>query len=61
MPDGVSIARCVDPQGAVFALQGRQGHTSKLGWSAEWSGFSSRGRLVASKPRPRAQRPQGES
>jgi predicted enzyme related to lactoylglutathione lyase len=51
MPGGISIARCADPQGGAFALQGRHGEVSKLGWSAEWSGFSSRGRLVAPKPR----------
>lgn len=48
---GHSIARCVDPQGAAFALQGRQGRTPKMGWSTEWGGFSSRGQLVAPKPR----------
>lgn len=53
MPGAISLAQCTDPQGAAFALQGRQGHTAKLGWSAEWSGFSSRGRLVARKPRQR--------
>jgi predicted enzyme related to lactoylglutathione lyase len=51
MPGGMSIARCADPQGTVFALQGRLGQTSKLGWSTEWSGFSSKGRLVGQKPR----------
>jgi uncharacterized protein len=51
MPGGTSIARCADPQGAAFALQGRQSQTSKLGWSTEWSGFSSKGRLVGQKPR----------
>jgi uncharacterized protein len=53
MPGGFSIARCADPQGAAFALQGRQSQTSKLGWSTEWSGFSSKGRLVGQKPRGR--------
>ena len=48
---GLSVARCVDPQGAAFALQGRRGRTAKMGWSTEWGGFSSRGRLVAPKPR----------
>jgi uncharacterized protein len=51
MPGGISIARCADPQGAAFALQGGQSQTSKLGWSTEWSGFSSKGRLVGQKPR----------
>jgi predicted enzyme related to lactoylglutathione lyase len=48
---GLSVARCVDPQGAAFALQGRRGRTPKMGWSTEWGGFSSRGQLVAPKPR----------
>jgi predicted enzyme related to lactoylglutathione lyase len=53
LPGGSWIARCVDPQGATFALQGKRGHDSMLGWSTEWSGFSSRGRLLAPKPRDR--------
>jgi uncharacterized protein len=60
MPGGISIARCADPQGAAFALQGRQGRTSKLGWSTEWSGFSSKGRLVGQKPRGRGRSPDPE-
>jgi len=53
LPDGVWIARCIDPQGAMFALRGRRpGATSddvppfEIRWSAEWGGFTSRGRLV---------------
>jgi len=49
---GSWIARCVDPQGATFALQGKRSHDSKLGWSTEWKGFSSRGRLLAPKRDP---------
>jgi len=64
LPDGIWIARCIDPQGAMFALQGeRPGATSadvppfEIGWAAEWGGFASRGRLVekrapASQPAP---------
>ncbi|HLI98423.1 MAG TPA: VOC family protein [Bradyrhizobium sp.] len=48
---GLWIARCVDPQGAAFALQGKQARAPKVGWSTEWSGFSSRGQLVAPKSR----------
>jgi uncharacterized protein len=55
--DGSWIVRCADPQGAFFALQGRRGEggigrapASEVGWSTEWSGISSRGRLVT-KPR----------
>jgi uncharacterized protein len=49
LPDGSWIARCTDPQGAVFALQGKRSEDG-VGWSTEWGGFSSRGRLVT-KPR----------
>jgi uncharacterized protein len=55
--EGSWIARCGDPQGAVFALEGKRskdavGRTSgsEVGWSTEWGGYSSRGRLV--KPSP---------
>jgi predicted enzyme related to lactoylglutathione lyase len=58
LPDGSWIARCRDPQGAGFALQGprspgaiRRAPLSELGWSTEWGGFSSRGRLRITKPR----------
>jgi predicted enzyme related to lactoylglutathione lyase len=46
LPDGSSFARCTDPQGAVFALQGKRSHNA-VGWSTEWGGFSSKGRLVS--------------
>jgi hypothetical protein len=48
---GLWVARCVDPQGAAFSLQGKKGHARKVGWSTEWQGFSSRGQLVAPKPK----------
>jgi predicted enzyme related to lactoylglutathione lyase len=47
------IARCIDPQGAMFALQGkRKGGTeapeaNELAWSAAWGGFASRGKVIA--------------
>ena len=44
---GSWIARCGDPQGAAFALQGERNRDA-VGWSAEWGGFSSKGRLVKS-------------
>lgn len=54
MPDGSAIVRCIDPQGAMFALQGarrerdaREGPTTEVAWAAEWGGFASRGRLIA--------------
>jgi uncharacterized protein len=39
------IVRCADPQGAAFALQGKR-REGGIGWSTEWGGFSSKGRLV---------------
>lgn len=47
MPGGSWIARCRDPQGAAFALQGMRSRDA-VGWSSEWGGFSSKGRLVTS-------------
>jgi predicted enzyme related to lactoylglutathione lyase len=49
VPGGGWIARCIDPQGAIFALQGNRTQEG-FGWSTEWDGFSSKGRLVT-KPR----------
>jgi len=51
------ILRCTDPQGAIFALQGKRSgsHTespvAELSWAAEWGGFASRGRVVAKSAR----------
>lgn len=49
--DGSWIARCTDPQGATFALQGKRSQAG-IDWSTEWGGFSSKGRLVTN-PRGR--------
>ena len=49
LPSGTWIARCEDPQGAAFALQGNRSREG-IGWSTEWDGISSRGRLIT-KPR----------
>jgi predicted enzyme related to lactoylglutathione lyase len=49
LPSGDWIARCRDPQGGAFALRGSRNRAA-FGWSAEWDGISSRGRLVT-KPR----------
>jgi uncharacterized protein len=49
LADGSWIARCRDPQGAAFALQGKRNQDG-VGWSSEWGGFSSKGKLVT-KPR----------
>lgn len=54
IPDGIWIARCIDPQGAMFSLQGttsdrtiEPASTSELNWAADWGGFASRGKVVA--------------
>ena len=58
LPDGCWIARCVDPQGALFALQGTRAPTgiepssaSEIAWSAKWGGTVSQGRMVLPKPK----------
>ena len=58
LPDGCWIARCADPQGALFALQGARGQrdaerpsTSEVAWSAKWGGIASQGRMVLPKPK----------
>jgi hypothetical protein len=59
LPGDSGIARCIDPQGAMFALQGprAQDRTKRLPepdpdieWSSGWGGLSSKGRLMT-KPR----------
>jgi uncharacterized protein len=54
------ICRCIDPQGAMFALQGAQRadakesqDASQLTWAAEWGGFTSRGKVVAQAGKPK--------
>jgi predicted enzyme related to lactoylglutathione lyase len=49
LPGGGWVARCRDPQGGAFALQGSRSQDG-FGWSTQWDGISSRGRLVT-KPR----------
>ena len=58
LPDGCWIARCADPQGALFALQGARGETeieqpstSQVAWSAKWGDIASQGRMVLRKPK----------
>jgi uncharacterized protein len=59
---GSWIVRCIDPQGAMFALQGRrrdagtdrndEGESdAALAWSTSWGGISSRGQLLGKKPK----------
>ena len=54
------MAHCIDPQGAVFALQGKRTKAAQandpesappLDWSAKWGDISSRGRLLGIKPK----------
>jgi len=54
LPEGSWIVRCIDPQGAMFALQGtrspdgaNQDPAPELTWTAEWGGISSRGKVVS--------------
>lgn len=56
LPDDCWIVRCVDPQGALFTLQGawdRKGierpSTSEVSWSAKWGDIASQGRMVLPK------------
>ena len=58
VPEGSWIIRCIDPQGAIFALQGKRSQhaiasdsASEVSWSTSWSGISSRGRLVDKRGR----------
>lgn len=56
LPDDCWIVRCVDPQGALFTLQGAWDQTgiarssaSEVSWSAKWGGIASQGRMVIHK------------
>lgn len=56
LPDDSWFARCRDPQGAAFAIQGTRGPdaikrapAADLNWSTEWGGVSSRGKLQVPK------------
>jgi len=56
LADDCWIARCVDPQGALFALQGLRGRrdteqVSEVGWSTKWGDIASQGRIVFAKPK----------
>ena len=52
LPDGSWIVRCIDPQGAIFALQGRSSQRDteqpavEIDWSSKWGGFASRGKMI---------------
>jgi uncharacterized protein len=64
LPGGLSIARCVDPQGAMFALRGPGGEgateeaTPELGFSAAWGSFASQGRVVAAPKKSETKKPE---
>jgi uncharacterized protein len=54
VPGDVWVARCVDPQGATFAIQGKrgtpgyaQGPAAEVRWSAAWGDISSQGKITA--------------
>lgn len=56
LPDDCWIVRCVDPQGALFTLQGAWDQTgiarssaAEVSWSAKWGGIASQGRMVIHK------------
>jgi predicted enzyme related to lactoylglutathione lyase len=52
LPDGCWIVRCADPQGALFALQGKcteRPFISEVGWSVSWGGVASKGKMVLHK------------
>ncbi|WP_246774029.1 VOC family protein [Bradyrhizobium diazoefficiens] len=56
LPDDCWIVRCVDPQGALFTLQGawdrkaiERSSASEVSWSAKWGGIASQGRMVLPK------------
>ena len=62
---GAWVARCIDPQGAMFALEGKRSRGdfihdagSEIGWSTSWGTVSSRGKLVkTARSKPRAPKP----
>jgi predicted enzyme related to lactoylglutathione lyase len=56
VPGDAWIARCVDPQGATFAIQGPRGRsgyargpTGEVRWSAAWGDISSQGKITAKR------------
>jgi len=64
LADGLSMVRCIDPQGAMFALRGPRGteagapaDAAQLGFSAAWGGFASQGRVIAKPKAPASPAP----
>lgn len=65
LPDGGWFVRCLDPQGATFALQGPRTKDNvaaapapEIRWSANWDGISSKGKWGGDRPpvKPRTPR-----
>ena len=50
LPGGGWIARCTGPSGRRVRAAGKAKPGLRFGWSTEWGGFSSRGRLFSSAP-----------
>jgi len=57
LPDGSWIVRCLDPQGATFALQGPRSQDSiakapaaEYRWTSSWDGVTSQGRWRSAPP-----------
>jgi predicted enzyme related to lactoylglutathione lyase len=53
VPGDTWVARCVDPQGATFAIQGKRGRPgyarapgAEVRWSAAWGEISSQGKMT---------------
>ena len=68
VPGGGWMLRCIDPQGAMFALQAdanqggvKEVSDAELGWSTAWGEFRSHGRLVAQPASKSAPKPAAES
>jgi predicted enzyme related to lactoylglutathione lyase len=56
LPDDCWMVRCVDPQGALFTLQGAWDQTglarssaAEVSWTAKWGDIASQGRMVLPK------------
>lgn len=61
VPGDAWVARCVDPQGATFAIQGSrsrsgyaQGPGAEIRWSAAWGDISSQGKLTTKPDKGRS-------
>ncbi|WP_407164610.1 VOC family protein [Bradyrhizobium sp. ORS 111] len=66
LPDGSWIVRCIDPQGATFALEGSrspdslaEAQAAEYRWTASWDAFSSKGRWRSGPPGGKRRRPPG--